>query len=76
MKNIKNITIVRYLPTDEHWNTVFTNIAPYCLTREEAERLLNEWHGPYGADDGMEFDELWREASADEIVEYGIGENS
>lgn len=61
-----------YLPTADHWHFVFQNAEVICIDREEAERLYNEWYGDYGADIGDEFDDLWREADADEIEEYGV----
>ena len=37
---------------------------PICVDRKEAERLTREWNEE-------DFDEVWREASEDEISEYG-----
>lgn len=62
-----------YLPTDTNWDSVFFNAEPICIDRKEAERLYNEWYGEYGANYGeeTEFDDLWREASEEEIKKYG-----
>lgn len=60
-----------YLPTSENWDTVFWSDEPICIDREEAERLLYEWHGLPGDNTDVAFDELWREATDEEIDEYG-----
>lgn len=62
-----------YLPNSDDWNVYYGTEAPVCVDRKEAERCFREWYGPYGAnhDDTTEFDDIWREANADEIAEYG-----
>lgn len=60
-----------YLPNSDNWDSFFGSESPVCIDREEAERLLYEWHGLPGTNDDMEFDDLWREADEDEIAEYG-----
>lgn len=62
-----------YLPTSAYWDTAFADSDPVCVDRKEAERLYSDWYGEYGAnyDGTTEFDDLWREADADEIAEYG-----
>jgi len=45
--------------------------APVCVTRESAEELMRGW---YAMDEAPEFDEIWREADAADINEYGIEE--
>lgn len=37
---------------------------PVCVDREEAERLVREWNE-------ADFDEIWTEASEEEIAKYG-----
>lgn len=64
-----------YLPTSAYWDSAFGSQFPVCIDHEEAERLLYEWHGLPGANDDMEFDDLWREADEDEIAEYGTYES-
>ena len=46
---------------------------PTCVTRDEAERLMRGWYNP---DDEPEFDEIWREATDDDIDEYGVAEQT
>lgn len=70
-RRIENQKTIYYLPTDDNWLTVFTNCSPCCITRSEAEYLLREWRN---FDDNRNFDELWREASDEEISNYGISE--
>ena len=62
-----------YLPTAAYWDTAFFNSEPICIALKEAERLYDEWYSEYGANYGeeTEFDDLWREASEEEIEEYG-----
>ena len=36
---------------------------PICVDRKEAERLAREWNS--------EFDEIWHEATENEIADYG-----
>lgn len=54
-------------------DTAFGNSDPVCVDKKEAERLMREWYGPYSADprDDIEFNDIWREATDDEIAEYG-----
>lgn len=45
---------------------------PVCVTRAEADDLMREW---YAMDDNApEFDDVWREADANDIAEYGTGD--
>lgn len=62
-----------YLPTAAYWDTAFFNSEPICIDLKEAERLYDEWYGEYGAnsEEEIEFDDLWCEASEEEIEEYG-----
>lgn len=47
----------------------YGNAAPVCVTRESAEELMRGW---YAMDENaLEFNEVWREADADDIAEYG-----
>jgi len=41
---------------------------PVCVDRAEAERLCREWNDGIHA---LDFDEIWREASEEEIAQYG-----
>lgn len=41
---------------------------PICVDRTEAERLMREWYNP---DDAPDFDEVWKEATEEEIAKYG-----
>lgn len=41
---------------------------PVCVDRAEAERLCREWNDGIHA---LDFDEIWREASEEEIAKYG-----
>lgn len=41
---------------------------PICVDRAEAERLMREWYNP---DDAPDFDEIWKEASEEDIAKYG-----
>ena len=54
-------------------DTAFGNSDPVCVDKKEAERLMREWYGPYSAtpSDDIKFEDLFREATADEISEYG-----
>lgn len=65
-----------YLPTAEYWDSAIGSGEPVCIDREEAERLYNEWHGLYGANnmDEVAFDDIWREATEAEIIEYGVAD--
>ena len=50
----------------------YGSFAPVCVTREAAEELMRGW---YAMDENApEFDEIWREADAADIAEYGIEE--
>lgn len=47
----------------------YGSASPVCVTREEAEELMRGW---YAMDENApEFDDVWREADADDIAEYG-----
>ena len=41
---------------------------PICVDRAEAERLMREWYNP---DDTPDFDEVWKEATEEDIAKYG-----
>lgn len=52
-----------YLPTTD-WDTFFGNQHPVCIDEAERNRLASEW--------GMDVNEDFREATEDEITEYGV----
>ena len=52
-----------YLPTTD-WDTFFGNQSPVCIDEAERDRLASEW--------GMDVNEDFREATEDEIAEYGV----
>ena len=49
----------------------YGSTAPVCVTRESAEELMRSW---YAMTEAPEFDEIWREADADDVAEYGTGD--
>lgn len=61
-----------YLPVGD-LNEFFGSAAPICMDDQEASRLYDEYHGIKGANDAddVPFDEVFREASDDEIKRYG-----
>lgn len=61
-----------YLPVGE-LTDFFGSANPVCMDDQEASRLYDEFHGPKGADDAADFpfDEVFREATDEEIKRYG-----
>jgi hypothetical protein len=52
-----------YLPTTD-WDAFFGNQYPVCIDETERNRLAAEWN--------MDIEEDFREATDDEIAEYGV----
>ena len=57
---------IYYLPTTD-WTTFYGSGDIVCIDEAERNRLAREW--------GMDPDEDFREADADEIEQYGVYES-
>lgn len=58
-----------YIAKSEHYDSVYYDQDPVCVTIEEIRSLANGW--------GEDFDEtfeLFREADDDDIAEWGISD--